>query len=96
MGASPLLSRRVDFSQLVSTEYLDTKLCGLERDGYLSRTITPSIPPSVDYELTELGHDVLVPVKALVSWALSQRERVERAPFSPATRRRHQKRYPEL
>ena len=63
----------------ISQKVLTTTLRGLERDGYLSRTVTPSIPPRVDYELTELGHDVLVPVKALASWALSQRERVERA-----------------
>ncbi len=63
----------------ISQKVLTTTLRGLERDGYLSRTVTPSIPPRVDYELTELGHEVLVPVTALAAWALSQRQRVERA-----------------
>ena len=63
----------------ISQKVLTTTLRGLERDGYLSRTVTPSIPPRVDYELTALGHDVLVPVMGLATWALSQRHRVERA-----------------
>ena len=63
----------------ISQKVLTTTLRGLERDGYLSRTVTPSIPPRVDYELTDLGHDVLVPVTGLATWALLQRHRVERA-----------------
>ncbi len=63
----------------ISQKVLTTTLRGLERDGYVSRKVTPSIPPRVDYELTDLGHDVLVPVTVLANWALSQRERVERA-----------------
>ena len=35
---------------------------GLERDGFLTRTVFPTIPPRVDYELTALGHSPLVPV----------------------------------
>ena len=63
----------------ISQKVLTTTLRGLERDGYLLRTVTPSIPPRVDYELTALGHDVLVPVMSLATWALSQRHRVENA-----------------
>ena len=63
----------------ISQKVLTTTLRGLERDGYISRKVTPSIPPRVDYELTDLGHDVLVPVKALAEWALAQREQVEEA-----------------
>jgi len=63
----------------ISQKVLTTTLRGLERDGYVSRKVTPSIPPRVDYELTELGHDVLVPVTALAHWALLRRERVEQA-----------------
>ena len=36
---------------------LTTTLRGLERDGFVTRTVTPTIPPRVDYELTELGCD---------------------------------------
>ena len=63
----------------ISQKVLTTTLRGLERDGYVSRKVTPSIPPRVDYELTDLGHDVLVPVMALAQWALLRRERVEKA-----------------
>lgn len=63
----------------ISQKVLTTTLRGLERDGYLSRTVTPTIPPRVDYELTDLGRDVLVPVDALAKWALRSHERVEAA-----------------
>ena len=49
----------------ISQKVLTTTLRRLERDGYITRKVTPSIPPRVDYELTELGTDVLVPVTAL-------------------------------
>ncbi|NUF11686.1 winged helix-turn-helix transcriptional regulator [Acinetobacter oleivorans] len=53
----------------ISQRMLTLTLRGLERDGLVTRTIYPTIPPRVDYELTELGHTLLVPVMALVSWA---------------------------
>ena len=43
---------------------------GLERDGLLTRTVTPTIPPRVDYELTELGISLRAPVKAFGDWAI--------------------------
>ena len=54
----------------VSQRMLTLTLRNLERDGVVSRTVTPSIPPRVDYELTELGHSLLTPVMALSQWAL--------------------------
>ena len=54
----------------VSQRMLTLTLRNLERDGVVSRTVTPSIPPRVDYELTELGHSLLKPVTALSQWAL--------------------------
>ena len=63
----------------ISQKVLTTTLRGLERDGYITRKVTPSIPPRVDYELTELGADVLVPVIALAMWAFSRRSDVEAA-----------------
>ncbi|NUF23189.1 helix-turn-helix transcriptional regulator [Acinetobacter oleivorans] len=53
----------------ISQRMLTLTLRGLERDGLVTRTIYPTIPPRVDYELTELGQTLLVPVMALVSWA---------------------------
>jgi DNA-binding HxlR family transcriptional regulator len=54
----------------VSQRMLTLTLRNLERDGLVSRTVTPSIPPRVDYELTELGCSLLKPINALAGWAL--------------------------
>lgn len=54
----------------ISQRMLTLTLRGLERDGLVSRTVTPSVPPRVDYALTELGRDLLAPVKALGEWAI--------------------------
>ena len=71
----------------ISQKVLTTTLRGLERDGYITRTVTPSIPPRVDYELTKLGSDVLVPVTSLAMWAFLHRGEVEaaRAAFDRAS-----------
>ena len=63
----------------ISQKMLTTTLRGLERDGFVTRTVTPTIPPRVDYELTDLGRDLLVPVRALGDWARLNRARVEKA-----------------
>ena len=54
----------------ISQRMLTLSLRGLERDGLLTRTVTPTIPPRVDYELTELGIGLREPVKALGDWAI--------------------------
>jgi DNA-binding HxlR family transcriptional regulator len=54
----------------ISQRMLTLTLRNLERDGLVSRAVTPSIPPRVDYELTELGHSLTGPVTALSQWAL--------------------------
>jgi DNA-binding HxlR family transcriptional regulator len=46
---------------------------GLEQDGLIIRTMYPTIPPRVDYELTELGRGLIVPLKALAEWARENR-----------------------
>jgi len=53
----------------VSQRMLTLTLRNLERDGLVRRTVTPTIPPRVDYELTELGHSLQRPVCALARWA---------------------------
>jgi DNA-binding HxlR family transcriptional regulator len=45
-------------------------LRGLERDELVTRTIFPTIPPLVDYELTGLGHSLRGPVEALGRWTM--------------------------
>lgn len=54
----------------ISQRMLTLSLRGLERDGLVTRTVTPTIPPRVDYELTELGDSLRTPVKALGEWAI--------------------------
>ena len=54
----------------ISQRMLTLSLRGLERDGLVTRTVTPSIPPRVDYELTELGISLRQPVRALGEWAI--------------------------
>ena len=63
----------------ISQKMLTTTLRGLERDGFLTRTVTPTIPPRVDYELTELGLALLEPVGALGDWARANIGRVNEA-----------------
>ena len=63
----------------VSQRMLTLTLRNLERGGIVSRTVTPSIPPRVDYELTALGHSLLKPVTALSEWALDNVEAIHRA-----------------
>ena len=53
----------------VSQRMLTLTLRNLERDGLVTRTVTPSIPPRVDYELTALGKSLQAPICGLVSWA---------------------------
>jgi DNA-binding HxlR family transcriptional regulator len=53
----------------ISQRMLTLTLRGLERDGLVTRTVFPTVPPRVDYELTELGHSLRAPVKALGEWA---------------------------
>ena len=63
----------------VSQRMLTLTLRNLERDGLVSRTVTPSIPPRVDYALTELGHSLQKPITALADWALDHVEQIHAA-----------------
>ena len=54
----------------VSQRMLTLTLRNLERDGLVKRTVTPSIPPRVDYELTPLGRSLEGPIGRLQQWAL--------------------------
>ncbi len=60
----------------ISQKVLTATLRDLEMDGFVTRTVTPSIPPRVDYELTELGRDLQRPLQALGSWAVDNRPKV--------------------
>jgi len=62
---------------------LTLTLKGLERDGMVTRTMFPTIPPRVDYELTDLGRSLSEPVLALGQWAQPHLE--ESKPPEPAS-----------
>lgn len=63
----------------ISQRMLTLTVRGLERDGFLTRTVFPTIPPRVDYELTELGKSLLTPVQELGAWATSNADAIEKA-----------------
>ena len=97
---SRLGARAMRFSELkreiggISQRMLTLTLRGLERDGLITRTIFPTIPPRVDYELTALGNSLLEPVMGLSAWALKNIGKIEtaRAKFDGAA----QKQVPKL
>jgi DNA-binding HxlR family transcriptional regulator len=62
----------------ISQRMLTLTLRGLERDGLVTRTVHPTIPPSVEYELTTLGNSLFEPLDAVAAWARKNRVFVER------------------
>src|SRR6188768_3860664 len=63
----------------ISQRMLTLTLRGLERDGLVTRTMFPTVPPRVDYELTKLGRSLLEPVSGIGLWARQNRERIQEA-----------------
>lgn len=63
----------------ISQRMLTLTLQGLERDGLVTRTMYPTIPPRVDYELTRVGRTLLEPVMALAAWAEKNRGQIQAA-----------------
>ena len=60
----------------VSQKMLTQTLRELERDGFVTRTVTPSVPVRVDYELTPLGRELQGVMTAVKSWAEENMGRV--------------------
>ncbi|GII34405.1 winged helix-turn-helix transcriptional regulator [Planotetraspora mira] len=63
----------------ISQRMLTHTLRALARDGLVSRTVHASVPPRVDYELTELGRTLLGPLTALDEWANAHRDDIRAA-----------------
>ncbi len=63
----------------ISQRMLTLTLRGLERDGLVTRTVKPTNPPRVDYELTRLGRSLLEPVSELGLWARQHRAAIQAA-----------------
>ncbi|MGM7645587.1 winged helix-turn-helix transcriptional regulator [Nocardia sp. JW2] len=63
----------------VSQKMLTQTLRNLERDGLITRTVRPSVPVRVDYQLTELGHSLLPVMQAVKTWAEQHMDEVDHA-----------------
>ena len=63
----------------ISQRMLTLTLKGLERDGLVWRTVHPSVPPRVEYGLTELGVSLAEPVRALGEWARTHTDDLDAA-----------------
>lgn len=63
----------------ISQRMLTLTLRALERDGLVTRTVFPTVPPRVDYELTRLGRSLLEPVSELGLWARNNRATIAEA-----------------
>ncbi|MDF5753215.1 helix-turn-helix domain-containing protein [Spongiactinospora sp. TRM90649] len=63
----------------VTPKVLTQTLRALERDGMVTRTVYPEIPPRVEYELTELGRSLFGPIAACRAWAAAHLEDLMRA-----------------
>lgn len=57
----------------ISQRMLTLGLKKLERDGLVKRTVHPTVPPRVDYELSPLGLTLIEPVQVLLDWTLANR-----------------------
>jgi len=73
---------QVRFSELqrsvrgISRRMLTLKLRQLERDGLLVRTVYPTVPPRVEYALTDIASELLDTLRGLTDWAVRHRETV--------------------
>ncbi|MGY0235160.1 winged helix-turn-helix transcriptional regulator [Longispora urticae] len=70
------LSRRIEG---VSQKMLTQTLRQLEADGFLTRTVHPTVPPRVDYDLTDLGRSLAGPIAALREWTEAHINEIEEA-----------------
>jgi DNA-binding HxlR family transcriptional regulator len=70
------LRRRVND---ISQRMLTGTLRHLQRDGLISRTVYPTVPPSVEYALTDLGLSLLDRLEALVDWSSANHDKVRQA-----------------
>lgn len=63
----------------ISQRMLTLTLKDLERDGLITRTVYPTVPPRVEYELTPQGRTLLEPIQALAAWAEQNRSKIQEA-----------------
>jgi len=63
----------------ISQRMLTQTLRDLEREGYITRTVYPEVPVRVEYELTQMGQEIVKPLYQLVSWADEHQHRIIQA-----------------
>jgi len=63
----------------ISQRMLTFTLKALERDGLVTRKVYPTVPPKVEYALTERGRTLLGPITALAEWAEGERAEIQKA-----------------
>ena len=63
----------------ITARMLTVTLRGLERDGIVTRTIHPVIPPRVEYALTPMGRTLLDTIGQLVAWSRAHLPEIEAA-----------------
>lgn len=63
----------------VSHRMLTLTLRNLERDGLVIRRVYPTIPPKVEYKLSELGHSLIDPLWLLLDWVKTHQSEIEAA-----------------
>lgn len=61
----------------ISQRMLTQTLRDLEREGYVNRTVYPEVPVKVEYELTEMGSDIVKPLYQLVQWAEQHHDQIK-------------------
>ena len=61
----------------ISQRMLTLRLKKLEENGLVKRTVFPTVPPRVDYELTPLGRTLIAPIRALLHWVIDNRGAME-------------------
>lgn len=77
-----LADGRLRFSELrtriegITPKVMTQTLRALERDGLITREVFAEVPPRVEYELTELGRDLLAPIDAVRIWAEQHANRI--------------------
>ncbi len=78
-------NRRMRFGELhravngISQRMLTVTLRNLEYDGILTRTVYPTIPPRVEYELSDRGRSLKLALAPIRKWALENQTDIEKA-----------------